>query len=341
MRSGKLPPGQLDQLIARLSPRDARVVIGPRLGEDAGVVALEGATLVVTTDPVTFVSGDAAWYAVHVNANDVAAMGADPLWLAVTVLLPVTADDAAVEAVFVDLDRACTELGIAVITGHTEATQAVTRPVIVGTMIGLTGSEGAISSGGAQPGDAVLLAGPIAVEGTAALATEAVGPLRLAGVSEQTLARAADFLRRPGISVVKAARVLRRSARPHALHDATEGGVATALREVAAASGAGMRILADRLPVLPETLEICRALALDPLGLIASGCLVAALDRAEVAAATETLETEGIAAAVVGEITSAPQIVLRRNRFDRAMPEFERDELARYFDGGRPTPVPD
>ncbi len=191
-----------------------------------------------------------------------------------------------------------------------------------------------VTSAGARPGDRLLVTKGIAVEGTAALAGEAARALRAAGVDDAALARAAAFLERPGISVVPDARVLCDAVRPHAMHDATEGGLATALRELAEASGVGLRVEEGRMPVLPETQVICDALGLDPLGLLASGCLIAAVAPEDESAALAALAGAGVAAAVIGEATPAPDGVgLATATGEQPWPTFTRDELARYLEG--------
>jgi hydrogenase expression/formation protein HypE len=335
MRLGKLPPDLLARALGELTHRDPRVALGPRPGEDAGTIDLGAATLVITTDPITFVSEDLAWYAVQVNANDIAAMGGEPAWLALTALLPPAVTDREVTALFARLQAACTALGIEVVTGHTEVTDAVTRPVLVGTMLGLAPAEGPLSSGGARPGDALIIAGPVAVEGTAALAAEARAALIAAGLSPGEVDAAAALLQRPGISVVAASRSLLTACRPHALHDATEGGVATAIRELAEASAIGVRVDLDALPLLPPTRSVCRALALDPLGLISSGCLLAAVAPADAVAALERLHRDGIMAAHAGAFTQERALRATVEGKERPLPAFERDELARYFEERR------
>lgn len=333
MRTGKLPPELLARLLRSLDGADPRVRVGPRPGEDAAAIDVERGTLVVTTDPVTFVSADAARYAVQVNANDVAAMGAEPAWLALTVLLPPSVEVDAVEQLFVGVRSACAEHGISVVTGHSEVTAAVNRPVLVGTMLGLVERGAAITSAGARPGDALLLAGPIAVEGTAILAREAAPALLRAGLVAATIAAATAFLRDPGISVVRAGRTLRAVCRPHALHDATEGGVATALRELADASGVAVEVDASALPLRDETRRICAALALDPLGLVASGCLIAAVEEGDAGRCLAALREARIEAAKLGRAVAGRGVWLGAIEQGVPLPDFERDELARYLDG--------
>src|SRR5919197_229995 len=86
--AGEISPGKLGELLSRLPAGDPRVVVGPRVGEDAAVIDFGERYLVAKTDPITFATEDIGWYAVHVNANDIATMGAEPRWFLATVLLP-------------------------------------------------------------------------------------------------------------------------------------------------------------------------------------------------------------------------------------------------------------
>jgi hydrogenase maturation factor len=204
--------------------------------------------------------------------------------------------------------------------------------VLIGTMLGLAPAGGAIGSGGARAGDALIVVGPVGVEGTAALAAEAATDLQAAGLSQAQLGEAAALLQRPGISVMRASRSLLSAVRPHALHDATEGGVATAMRELAEASKRGLRVRLEALPVLPVTRTVCTALRLDPLGLLSSGCLLAALAQEDVAPALAQLAADGLIAEAAGEFREPGRLVLLENGSPRALPAFDRDEIARYFE---------
>ena len=116
------------------------------------------------------------------------------------------------------------------------------------------------------------------------------------------------------------------------MHDPTEGGLATGLLELATAAGVGLAIDLDRIPVLDESRIICRALNLDPLGLIASGALLAALLPRDVPRLVEALASEGIEAAEIGRVTDPEDgLKLIVDGEERDLPAFERDELARWF----------
>lgn len=322
--AGKLPAGELKRFLASLEPRDPAVVVGGAVGEDAAVLDLGSADLLVAkTDPITFATEDAGRYLVAVNSNDLATTGAEPRWLLVTALLPEGASTELVAGVFESLRLACEEAGISLVGGHTEMTVNLDRPVLVGCLLGTVPRHRLLRTSGARPGDALLLAGGVAIEGTAILAREHAALLRQRGVDEQTIARAAAWLQKPGISVLPAARLLRSLEGIHAMHDPTEGGVVTALEEIAEAAGCGLRIDLEAIPVLEESRRIAQALGLDPLGLLASGALLAALAPEAVDEALGRLAAAGIPAAVIGRVTPPGQ--------GSALPRFARDELARFL----------
>ncbi|MCD6083101.1 hydrogenase expression/formation protein, partial [Candidatus Aerophobetes bacterium] len=87
LSAGKLDPLFVEELIGSLR-QDERVIVGPKIGEDAAVVDFGKTCLVIKTDPITFTSENIGWYVVNINANDVACMGATPRWFLLTTLLP-------------------------------------------------------------------------------------------------------------------------------------------------------------------------------------------------------------------------------------------------------------
>src|SRR5512146_1796771 len=191
---GKLPPQLLERLLGKLASADPRVVIGPRLGEDAAVLDMGDRYLIAATDPVT-------------NANDVAVRGARPLWFLATVLLPDgQASEGGVERIFADLGEACTELGVALIGGHTEVTAGLPRAIVSGSMLGEVAKDRLVTTGGARPGDTLLLTKGVPLEGAAIVARERAAEALRRGVPADVVKRAAELLRRPGISVVPEAR---------------------------------------------------------------------------------------------------------------------------------------
>ncbi|HRX04224.1 MAG TPA: AIR synthase family protein [Anaerolineae bacterium] len=330
---GKLPHGLLDQLLRRFPPGDPRLIVGPQMGEDAAVIDFGSTYLVAKTDPITFAADEIGWYAVNVNANDIAVMGATPRWFLATILLPEkTATATLAEAIYTQIAGACDGLGVALAGGHTEITVGLERPIVAGFMLGEVAPERLVRSSGVQPGDALILAGSIPIEGTALIAREKQAELLARGIAPALVRRAQDFLHDPGISVVRAARLAVETVAVHAMHDPTEGGLATGIWEVAQTSGVGVEIDLDAVPVRAESKVVCDAFGLDPLGTIASGALLLAVASGDAARLLAAFGDTGLAAAVIGRATErGADLKAKRGGQEVAFPRFAVDEIARLF----------
>ncbi len=321
--AGKLPAALLRELLGSLPPLPPEVRLGPSIGEDACAIDVPAGTLVVATDPITLTGAGVGRHAVVVNANDVAVMGVRPRWFLAAVLLPEGSGEPDVRELFASLRAGVEEAGVALVGGHTEVTSAVRQPVVVGQMLGLAADGRFVATGGARPGDAIVQAGPAPVEAAAVLAAEARD--RLESVDLATLARACGALRDPGISVVEAA-LAAAALGATALHDPTEGGLATGLAELAQASGVRILVDPERVLWFGPGCAVCRALGADPWGALASGALLAAFPPDRAAGACEALARRGIPAHVIGSAETGGGIALRDGS---PLPEFARDEVAR------------
>ena len=331
--TGKLPMEYLRSLIEGYAAADPRIICGPRVGEDVAVIDMGDRYMVVKTDPITFASDQIGWYAVNVNANDIATSGARPLWMLNTVLLPEhRATPELVQAIFSQLREAAGALGITLVGGHTEVTWGLERPIVVGVLIGEVARDRLLTTAGAQVGDRVLLVKGVPIEATAIIARERAEELRRRGYDEAFLQRARNYLYDPGISVVAAARLAAEHPGVHAMHDPTEGGLATGLHELAYAAGTGLVLDAERVVVLPEGRRLCAEYGLDPLGAIASGALIVAVEPPAVEGLLRRYAEAGIPCALVGELT-APQEGLRmlRDGVCLPLPRYDTDEITKVF----------
>ena len=334
MLAGKLPMELLSRLLSDIDVRDPRVALGARAGEDAALIDMGDRYLVAKSDPITFATDLIGWYLVQVNANDLAAMGATPRWLLATLLLPEGTTETQTATIFSQLTEACDSLDITLIGGHTEITYDLPRPVMMGAMLGEVDKDKVVLTSGAQVGDSIVLTQGVAIEGASILAREAEDALAAKGVQQEVIERAKAFLFTPGISVAKAAAIACDIADVHAMHDPTEGGIASALLELATAADVGLVVETERIPVLPECRAICDALSLDPLGLIASGALLATMSPPDAERLVIALGREGIPASVIGSVTAKSEgLRLVSGGVEGALPVFARDELARFFAG--------
>lgn len=332
MDVGKFPAELLERLLSKVTMADPRVLVGPKIGEDAAVIDMVNRLLVAKSDPVTFATDSIGWYAVQVNANDVACTGGMPKWFLATLLVPPQFSEADAEGVFDQIVDACRALNIALIGGHSEVTYGIDRPIILGSMLGEVERDKLVHTGGAQEGDSIVLTKGIAIEGTALLARDCADSLRQAGVSAEVIKKCTKLLSNPGISVLKDAQLACAVAEVHSMHDPTEGGLATGLREVARASGLGLAVEEGSIPVLPECQTICQALGLSPLGLLASGALLITLPSGDVPKLILALERQDIAGWEIGQMLAPEEgLIMIGREGEVPLPEFTRDELARHL----------
>jgi len=319
--NGKLPAALLAELLPDAASLPEEVRVGPRVGEDGCAIAVRAGTLVAATDPITLVGSGVGAHAVWINANDVAVMGVRPRWFLASVLLPPGTREDEVRAVFASMRGALDEIGATLVGGHTEITPAVTQPVVVGQMLGWCEGEGFVTTAGLRAGDRVLQVGRTPVEAAAVLAGETQ-----ADVDPELLARARAALREPGISVVEPALAAARLGAT-ALHDPTEGGLATALHEMADAAGLALvEVDPDAVLWFEPGVALCRAAGADPWGALASGALLAAFPEPGADAAARSLADAGFEVASIARATPGRGVHLRDGT---PLPRFERDELSR------------
>ena len=277
--------------------RNPRLVLGPGIGRDTAVVRLGKKLVVLTADPVTGTTKHIGEHSVHINANDIAATGAKPVWYVCTLLLPPGTSEKALARIMSGIDQASRSLGITVAGGHTEVTRGLDRPLIAGFMVGEIGGK-VLSSANMRIGDWILMTKTAGIEGTAILASEYL--TRLTGMRRETIRKAQSLAKH--ISIVEEAMGISKIAGVHALHDPTEGGVLNGLWEVAEASGLGIEVWADRIPLATETSKICSELHLDPLKLMSSGCLLVAVGPNSAGRVMKSLRNRGIKVSEVGRV---------------------------------------
>jgi hydrogenase expression/formation protein HypE len=330
---GKLPPDILGRMLKDYIPFDKRVRVGPSIGEDAAAIDMGDRYLLLKTDPITFVAEDIGTYTVRINANDIATMGGKPLWLLTTILLPEGhATSELVDEIFRQLSSACKEIGVSLCGGHTEITSGIDRVIVAGAMIGEVKKDGLITTSGAKIGDDILLTKAIAVEGTSVIARLREKDLK-AAFGLNFVQKCKGFIEHPGISILREAEIAVRYGDVHSMHDPTEGGLATGLFEVATAADVGLIVEREHIPVLPECQILCRHYGLDPLGLIASGSLLIAINPIDTEKVLKALNDNGMPASKIGKILPKEHgLKIKKGSEVSELPVFERDEITKIFD---------
>lgn len=326
---GKVPPRVLGELLERLGA-GAGLELGPATGEDAAVAATGSEPrLVLAADPITFPSADPGWHAVIVNANDVAATGGESRWFLSQVLVPPGTTEGRLAAIADGIRRGCEEVGATPSGGHTEITSAVQREVVAGAMVGVATTERVKPTGGAREGDMLIVSKGVAIEATAIVAADREVEVRRV-FGDEFQRRAAGFLTDPGISVVEEARVAAGVLGVHAMHDVTEGGLATAVREMADAAALGIVLAEAEIPRFYEAKQLMTHFGLDILGAIGSGALLMACAEPETGELLDRLQEAGTPGYVIGRfLRRSAGMQLARGSVRRDLPAFDADELTR------------
>ncbi len=334
MRPGKVSPSALKERIFPHLNHRSDVLVHATVGEDCAVLDFGPSVCVVTCDPITGAGEHVGRLAVHIACNDIATTGAEPVGLLLTLLLAEATAEADLERIMREAGEAARAVGVEIVGGHTEVTPGIDRSLVVVSAIGRAPRDGFVTAGGGRPGQALVLTKGAGIEGTAVLAADFAGRLSRT-MDAPALARAQAFIER--ISVVPDGRIGARCGAT-AMHDVTEGGVLTGAWELAEASGCGVRLDADAVPVAPETRTICEALGADPLALISSGAMLMAIPEPEPLRAE--LGRAGIPSAVVGVLADGERVVVRGGRTSALVPP-DRDELWRLLEvpghAGKPS----
>ncbi|MGB9622396.1 MAG: AIR synthase family protein, partial [Candidatus Bathyarchaeia archaeon] len=298
--TGKIPPNWLKEIVfKRLGSPTDRLLLGPKLGEDAAIIDMGDRILAVKADPITGAVSNIGRLIVHINANDIASCGIRPLWFICVVMLPEGANEDMLNKIMEDMDEALREAGASLVSGHTETTPALERPILVGCMIGEASKGGYLATSGAREGDALIMTKTAGIEGTAVLASDLYDHLKGA-VDEKHLENAKSFLDR--ISVVPEAMIAKDIGGVHSMHDPTEGGVLNGVWEMVEAADKGVFVDEEKIPIADETKLICSKLKIDPLKLLGSGALLIASDPEKAPEICRALKEASIDASIIGWI---------------------------------------
>ena len=295
MNVGKVGYRTLDSTVLRYRGyEEPSLLQGPAVGGDGAVIRHGDGYLMFASDPITGAGSESGKFLVDINSNDIAALGGDPSWMTVTLLLPPTSTEGDIEEIMKGIDKEASELKIAIAGGHTEIVSQLQQPILSGSMVGL--GQRFLDPQAVEYGDQVILSGAAGIEGTAILADLREEQLRESGVPQETLKESRSFLKE--LSVLEEARIGRKEAK--LMHDPTEGGIIGALAEMADLIDKEISLRQDDIPIREQTREISRVLDIDPLRLISSGSLLYIFNPDKVAHLKDQLESGEVN--VIGEI---------------------------------------
>ncbi len=326
---GKLEHDFLSELLSSYTDADETTLQGAAVGEDATVIRSGDTFLVLKTDPITFTTEHIGYYVVNINANDILCMGATPRWFLATILLPERTEKSVVKKIFSQISEVCRQENIIYCGGHTEVTNGIDRPIVAGQMIGEVSEEQLLLKRNIKQGDHLLLANAVPLEGTTIMARDFAKELTR-HFSQDFVEKCQNFLFDPGISIRKAAELATSTAQVHALHDPTEGGLATGIYEMVKIANLGVQIDMDKIPFLAEGKLICDYFEIDPLGCISSGSLLLAVPPKSVEPILSVFKEKNIEAADIGRVMPKEEgHVLVENGKKSKLPIYFQDELLR------------
>jgi len=318
---GKISQRVFEELIyPRLGAKSRRVLVGPMHGIDVGIIRVGNRALALTTDPVFIVPEygweRAAWFAIHILLSDVVTSGLKPAWLAIDLNLPLSINEEQLETVWKTIHRECRRYGVNIVTGHTARYDNCNWPMVGGaTVIAEGGLTDYVSPRFARPGDRIIVTKGPAIEASGIFAT--MFPKTLARRYGAAFAKKAEKLFYK-MSVVEdalaAVSVGVRQKGVTSMHDATECGLWGGLYEMAQAGGFGVRVEAERIPMLACVREICEHFGIDPYKSISEGTLIATCRPAKAASALAALRRKRIPAADIGAVTKRGMVLVEAGR---------------------------
>lgn len=323
MKIGKVPESVLlRSVLKQVGHRREEVLLGAQLGEDGAVLEVqEGERIILSTDPMTNGVETLACLSVYRVINDIAASGAKPIGILITVLLPEYAKESELKKLMGEIEEACKSLDIQILGGHTEVTDGVTRPLLSLTGVGKSFAGQTIQTGRAKEGEDIVLTKWIGLEGTTLLAK----------VKEEELQKRLPkaFIKKSQglqeyLSVIPEAK----HALSHgisSMHDLAEGGIFGGLWELAEASQVGIDVELKKLPILQETIEICEFFDLNPYIFNSGGSLLITTSNGH--DLVKSLKAIGIESCVIGKVTSGKDRIIRRGEDCRYLERPGIDEI--------------
>lgn len=327
MDIGKVPENILKRAVFKqIKQIRPEVLLGAGVGEDcAAIEAGQDEVLVFSTDPITGASKGMGRLAVHITANDLASSGAQPIGILTCIILPPRTREKKLHDLMEEIVVTANSLNIQVMGGHTEVSDVVNRPVITVTGIGKVSKKQLVSTGGLRPGDELVMTKWAGLEGTGIIVGEKYEELstRL----PQELLAAAEKLGQE-ISVIPEAEIGVKHG-VSAMHDVTEGGIFGALWEMGEASGVGLTVDLEKIPIRQETVEVCEFFDINPYMLISSGSMLMGTSRGNLL--VEELESHGIPAAVIGRAVEGNDRIVRSGGERRFLEPPDSDQLYKIY----------
>jgi len=336
--SGKISGGGFDELILpRLGFHRPNITHGPAFGVDVSVIDIgSGMGLAMTSDPLSLIPSlglaESAWLSVHLMANDMATTGHSPMFAQMVLNLPpwLSSDDFVTYWEYVH--RYCKAIGVAITGGHTGSIEGQNSTIAGGgTMLLTAPLKDILVSSKGQVSDVIIVTKECALSSAAILAMsfpKTVQNKLGKEVYEQCCALFHQTSSLPDALTAAATGMVT------AMHDVTEGGVLGAIYEMSLASGLGVRVFTEDLPVGNAQQQVTSLFGIDERFCIGTGSMVMAVKPGGEKQVLSALAEKQIKATVIGEFTEkaqGPQLIT--NGREEAMPYYEKDPYWAAFFG--------
>jgi len=321
MKEGKLDFDDLRNLILNNKTiKRNEVKVRNDVGEDCAVIDFGDCEGIFSTDPITGANENAGKLAVHINCNDIASSGGEPIGILVTILAPTSSTLEEINKVMNEIDEEAAKINVEIIGGHTEVTSAVNKMVISVTVIGKNLKGKSIKTAGAKLGDDIVVTKALGLEGTYILVNDYEERIQKV-LSKEEIELGKSLINK--ISVLEEGRIGGNFG-VNSMHDITEGGLLGGLFEVAMASNKGFKIFKDKIPMLDITKKVCEEFKIDPLRLISSGSMLITTEKGN--ELIKQLRENGINASIIGTISEKGGVLVDKDKELNVEPP-KRDEL--------------
>lgn len=305
MKEGKLNFDDLRNIILdNKTIKRSEVKVRNDVGEDCSIIDFGECEGIFSTDPITGANENVGKLAVHINCNDIASAGGEPIGIMVTILAPMSSSLEDINRVMSEIDGEAAKIGVEIIGGHTEVTSAVNKMVISVTVIGKNLKGKSVKTAGAESGDDIIVTKAIGLEGTYILINDHEERVKKI-LSEEEIDFGKNLINK--ISVLKEGKIGGEFG-VHSMHDITEGGLLGGLFEVAMAANKGFRIFKDKIPMFQITKKICDEFKIDPLRLISSGSMLITTSNGQ--ELINIFDQYGIEASIIGKICDEGEILV-------------------------------
>lgn len=325
MKIGKVSGNVLKRsVLGKIKTNRSEVLKGAGVGEDCAFFAFSDSDkemLVSCMQEGVIASIGSLSQLLQKCANNLAAGGAEPFAVMITLLLPEEAEEPSIKEIMTEAEATCKSFSIEIAGGQTRVTNQVKAPFAIVTGYGKACKERQISLKNVKPNQDIVISKWIGLEGTAILAHEN---------KEKLLERYPAYLVEEAKAFDRYYSILSEAATAVksgvcAMHDVSEGGIFAALWELAEGAGVGLTIDLKKLPLRQETVEVCECLGKNPYQLLSGGSLIMVCEDGT--GLCDALHEQDIPAVIVGRTTGSNDRIIMNDDEIRYLDRPKQDEV--------------